>query len=183
MNRFVSHRMSSASLALVRYGRVPEVARFETGDLRLLDRDATLVVETPRGLELGRLLDLIKPAPVNGSDDEPPPPTGVVRRIAGDADESKAVQLRRRAEEEFADWERRIQEWNLDLQLIDLEWTLDESKLILYVLNERGPECTKLALQAAAAGFGVIEVQPVSLEGLKPIENAGGGCGSCGCHN
>ncbi len=175
--------MTPASLALVRYGCVPEVARFETGDVGPLQRDESIVVETPRGLELGRLLDFVKPAaPINGSD-ESPPATGQVRRIALKADQSKAALLRSRAEQEFAGWEQRIREWNLDLQLIDLEWTLDEAKLILYVLNERGPECTKLALQAAAAGFGVIEVQPVSLEGLKPIESAGGGCGSCGCHN
>ena len=46
------------------------------------------------------------------------------------------------------------------MELIDLEWTLDKSKLILYVLNDRGPEATRLGLQAAAAGLGTVEVQP-----------------------
>ena len=71
----------------------------------------------------------------------------------------------------------------LDLQLIDLEWTLDRTKLILYVLNERGPDCTKLALQAAAAGLGLVEVQPVDENGLVAVEPSGGcGSGGCGCH-
>ena len=75
---------------------------------------------------------------------------------------------------------RMLDERNVDVQLVDLEWTLDRGKLILYVLNERGPECTKLAIQAAAAGFGLIEVQPVSKDGLVDLPK-GGGCGSGGC--
>jgi PSP1 C-terminal conserved region len=106
--------------------------------------------------------------------------SGEVLRIATAEDETAQRRLRNRADAEFSGWARRIAEWEIDLQLIDLEWTLDDAKLVLYVLNERGPECTKLALQAAAAGLGVIEVQPVSAEGLKPQES-GGGCGSCGC--
>ncbi len=74
----------------------------------------------------------------------------------------------------------RIDEWKLSLELIDLEWTLDKSKLILYVLNDRGPESTKLALQAAAAGWGTIEVQPVGPDGPISVSQ-GGGCGSGHC--
>jgi hypothetical protein len=59
---------------------------------------------------------------------------------------------------------------------------LEDDKLVLYVLNDRGPDCTKLALQAAAAGLGVIEVQPVGAEGLMTLET-GNGCGSGGCGN
>jgi hypothetical protein len=81
----------------------------------------------------------------------------------------------------FPEWITRITEWELMLELIDLEWTLDRQKLILYVLNDRGPDCTKLALQAAAAGLGTIEVQPVTAEGLVTPPASTGGCGSCGC--
>ena len=71
------------------------------------------------------------------------------------------MSLRRAAADAFGGWEQRIAEWRLDVQLVDLEWTIDQSRLILYVLNDRGPECAKLALQAAAGGWGVIDVQPV----------------------
>ena len=63
---------------------------------------------------------------------------------------------------------------------MDLEWTLDREKLILYVLTGRGPDTTKLALFAATAGYASVEVQPVSKDGLVPMPAAqGGGCG-CG---
>ena len=118
--------------------------------------------------------------------DEPPPDetTQRVERQATPADEALHAQLRRTADEAFPVWQRRIQEWNLDLELLDVEWTLDRQKLVLYVLGGRSAETTKLALNAAAAGLAVVEVQPVNAEGPIALPAAGGGCGSggCGCH-
>ena len=88
-----------------------------------------------------------------------------VLRAAAAEDERTAARLKGECERRVPHLAGRIDEWKLRLELIDLEWTLDKSKLILYVLNERGPECTKLALQAAAAGLGIVEVQPVGPEG------------------
>ena len=96
-----------------------------------------------------------------------------VRRIV-----SRRSRVNSSTREAFGVWEDRIRDWKIDVQLIELEWTLDRERLILYVLNERGPECTKLAIQAAAAGFGIIDVQPVGADGVAPL--SGGGCGSCG---
>ena len=68
----------------------------------------------------------------------------------------------------------------MQLELIDIERTLDD-RLVLYVLNDRSAETTRLALLAAAGGFGVIHVQPVSAEGVVQT-GGGGGCGSCSNH-
>ena len=94
------------------------------------------------------------------------------------------AELRIEAETTYAHWRNRIAEGGLDLELIDLEWTLDRRKLVLYVLGGRGADTTKLALLAAAEGLTAIEVQPVAAEGVVPLPAAGGGCGSggCGCH-
>jgi hypothetical protein len=175
-----------SSTVLVRYGAIPEVARFANPQSVPLDRGTDVVVATHRGPELGAVLEMLRPSVEPRHDDTQPDPTGEVLRLATDLDRQRAVDLRREAADAFTGWEQRIAEWRLDLQLIDLEWTIDESRLILYVLNDRGPECAKLALQAAAGGWGVIDVQPVSMDGLVPRETGhghGGGCGSCGCHN
>lgn len=109
-----------------------------------------------------------------------------VLRAATDDDLATAAQRTADCEAEFATWQQRIDAWQLDLAVIDLERTLDGQKLILYVLNERGPDCTKLAIQAAAAGLGIIEVQSVGTTGLSAPNQSGGcatgGCGSGGCH-
>ena len=63
---------------------------------------------------------------------------------------------------------------------MDIEQTLDGEKHILYVLSVRGAETTRLALLAAAAGLGIVSVQPVDAEGI--VDGTGSGCGSgCGC--
>lgn len=172
------------SLALVRYGRIPEVVRCRlAGDLSLA-RGTRVVVRTHRGLELGSVIELVRRRP----EDSDETVSFEILRMASAEDEARALELSTRLLREFEPWQRRLEEWKLDLQLIDLELTLDGEKQILYVLNDRGPECTRLALQAAAGGFGVIEVQPVSAEGLVSQPKGGGGCGSgggdggsCGC--
>jgi cell fate regulator YaaT (PSP1 superfamily) len=103
-----------------------------------------------------------------------------VVRVASVDDHGILARQTHAAAAEFAEWNRRIAKWGIDVQLVELERTLDDDKLILYVLNERGPECTRLAIQAAAEGLGIIEVQPVAREGLVPPEPKGG-CGSCDC--
>jgi cell fate regulator YaaT (PSP1 superfamily) len=145
------------------------------GDGGAYERGAGVVLETHRGLQLGTVLERLRQG-------EPAETEFRIVRPAGDEDRTVADSVRQRAESEFPRWQERIAGWNLQLELIDLEWTLDGAKQILYVLTERGPESTQLALQAAAAGLGLIEVQPVSAEGLAPIESGGGcGTGGCGC--
>lgn len=178
----LSSAMNSTFRLLVRYGAIPEVARFENPQAVAVDRGDAVVVSTRRGPELGFVLETLRPTAESRSD-APPESSGEVLRRATDADLFRANELRRAAGEEFAGWEQRIAEWRLDLQLVDLEWTLDRSRLVLYVLNDRGPDCAKLALQAAAGGWGIVDVQPVSAEGLIPRETGHSGCGSCGCHN
>lgn len=166
---------------LVRYGRVPEVALFRAPPALRAERGGEVVIVTHRGQELGTILEPRQASAEPERDEQTEPVTREVLRPATADDLQRRASLRREAEGEFSAWQRRIADWNVDVQLIDLEWMLDRSKLILYVLNERGPECTRLALHAAAEGLGVVEVQPVSLDGLAPPPPASG-CGSCGCH-
>lgn len=166
-------------IVLVRYGAIPEVARCQVPETLTVHRGDRVVIETHRGLLLGTVLEQVKVQPEPG-ESEPPPPSSTVVRLATTEDTEAEQQLKSDAAGSFALWQERIRSWNLDLQLIDLEWTLDRGKEVLYVLNERGPDCTTLALRAAAAGLGVIEVQPVSLEGVVTLPTGGGGgCGSC----
>ncbi len=166
---------------LVRYGAIPVVARCRAECEEHLSRGLRVIVTTSRGLELGTVLESLNGNNMPAAVDVDGAPQFSVLRPASSDDERQVAALQTDCQNQFADWQRRIEGWALDLELIDLEWTLDRSRLVLYVLNERGPDCTKLALQAAAAGLGPIEVQPVDAEGLMQPEAAGGGCGSGGC--
>jgi cell fate regulator YaaT (PSP1 superfamily) len=168
---------------LVRYGAISEVSRFVNASGTALCRGTHVVVQSHRGLESGLLLE---DAPADDEQtsgresDETAANTAQLLRTLTDEDRRAGQMLRSDCEADYARWQTRIREWNLQLELIDLEWTLDRSKLILYVLNDRGPECTRLALQAAAAGLGIVEVQSVGPDGLVTTES-GHGCGSGGC--
>ena len=152
---------------LVRYGRIPEVARFAAE--QPWQRGDAVVVETHRGLLVGEVL-----GPDRRRVGDPPPEGQVVGPATRSADAPD--------DEAFLKWTERIAEWEIDVELIDLEVSVDGEKTTLYVLNGRDAEPTRLALQAAAAGLGVIDVQPVTAEGVAPPQPGGSGCGSCGCH-
>ena len=174
--------MNSTDIYLVRYGTVPEVARFASDSPELPARGVEVVVETHRGLQIGTVLERLKP---NFDPAKEAETDFKLLRSATRRDLETARDRIRECETEFPQWCARISQWNLNLELIDMEWTLDRQKLILYVLCDRGPDSTKLALQAAAGGFGVIEVQPVSATGLVtiPQSSCGSGGGGCGCEH
>lgn len=165
---------------LIRYGAVSEVVKASWAGESSLNRGTAVVLQTHRGIVLGTVLEVVRPSQEPGA--TVIPPSSEILRTASAEDLQKSDQLRAQCRDEFDSWVSRIAGWGLDLQLIDLERTLDGEKVVLFVLNERGPECTKLALQAAAAGLGLIEVQPVSLDGVVTQPASGGGCGSCSHH-
>ena len=170
----------TAAVMLVRYGAIPEVARAFAEGADALRRGDRVVVSTHRGLQIATVLEQLSPS--NNVEAQDAGSFPVVRALTAD-DKKTAERLAAECEREFDAWCERIRGWKLQLELIDLERTLDGSKLILYVLNSRGPDCTKLALYAAAGNLGIIEVQPVGADGLIQLET-GGGCGSGGggCH-
>ncbi len=198
------------SVLLVRYGAVAEVGRFASALVGPEPRGRQVVVRTPHGLQLGAVLQQVSApgvtsmvqaarqisgdhaAPVEDVEfNHDEPATGEetlpeIVRLATDDDAAHAKTLQVGAQQEFTTWAERICEWKLKLELIDLERTLDGDKMILYVLGDRGPDCTRLALHAAAAGLTGVVVQPVNADGLVGPQPSGGGCGSgaggCGCH-
>ena len=163
--------------ALIRYGAVPDVERFRVDVDEPLPRGTRVVARTRRGTEIGTVLDLFDGEPSVEID-----PVLCVLRRASAEDEQNWSALRQTCQSEFDEWVRRIDGWKLELELIDLEWTLDRQRQILYVLNSRGPDCTRLAIQAAACGLGTIEVQPVGSDGPVHVATSSGCGDGCGCH-
>lgn len=168
----VSADAPPAAVVLARYGAIPQVARFTAPDADL-QRGTYAVAETDRGQEIISILQVI---PLQDEQAF----TGSILRRADSDDLELAANLSSASNREFSQWSQRIREWKLELELIDLEQTLDR-RLILYVLNDRGAETTRLALLAAANGLGIVHVQPVTADGVVTA-SGGGGCGNCGSH-
>ncbi|HET6424559.1 MAG TPA: hypothetical protein VFG20_12800 [Planctomycetaceae bacterium] len=165
---------ATKTVYLVRYGVIPEVARFVTEADTPLARNDAVIVQTHRGEQLGTVLERER------SSSKVEEIEFAILRAATADDLARNQVIRQRCDAAIPEWMQRIAEWELQLELLEIEETFD-GKTVLYVMCDRGPDSTKLALQAAAAGLGIIEVQPVNAEGLVPIESGGGGCGSGGC--
>lgn len=167
---------------LIRYGLIPEVARFASNGDGPYQRGQRVVVRTHRGEEIGTVLETVRPtAETESVDGEDSTAVFETIRPATNDDESRNDRHGDECRDEFTAWQRRIAGWELELELIDLEWTLDRTKLVLYVLNDRGSDCTKLAIYAAAEGLATVDVQPVNRDGLVHLDTSAGGCGSGGC--
>ena len=169
----------SHKLYLLRVGVCGETVRSLGADQPLFKRGDNVVLQTDRGEMIAEVMQQL-PKRIN-STEEPATQQSQILRPVSEHDLQQQQELKQRAEQDFLLWTQRIQEWRIEVELIDLEWTLDGEKLILYVLNSRGPECTKLAIQAAAEGLGVIDVVPVSATGIEAPVKSGCGCGSGGC--
>lgn len=161
---------------------MPQVGRFTAVPDLVGHDDASLigksvVASTERGIELGQLLSILP----KGAGEEHAM-TGEILRIATEEDVSTSQSHRTECDGDFDTWLERITDWDVQLQLLDIEKTLEGDQVILYVLNDQDAETTRLALLTAAAGYGIVHVQPVSAEGIVPIgkPSSGGGCGSGG---
>ena len=164
---------------LVRVGNQGQTLVCLAADGLVPQRSATLVVQSDRGEQLGVMLREIPP-PLHP--EEQSNTTNLIVRLATEADLALGNQRIAAANSQFEAWQERIESWSVDVELMDLEWTLDGNRLLIYVLNERGPECTKLALMAAAKGHGIVEVVPLSSDGITTPKNSGCGSGNCGRH-
>lgn|GEM_PF-5220700 len=164
-------------IALVRCGVIPQVEKYRLNGCGSVERDQVVVVRGVYGLQIGTILSQVDISDETSAESQ----KSEILRVATSEDLDRFDTNRREATGEFAKWEQLIEEWKLDLQLIDLEWTLEREKLILYVLNERGPESTKLALYAAARGLGPVEIIPVDKDGpIAPESQSSGCCSSDG---
>ncbi len=179
----ISRTAEPTRQVLVRYGTIPQVARFSppAAGTDRVQRGSRVIVRTDRGLEVGEVLETV--APASSADSHAPVDAERIERVATPEDLSRQERCRKQAADLFPVWLQRIGEWDLDLQLVDVEVPLDEEHVILYVLNDRGAETTRLALLAAAAGHGIVTVQPVAAEGIVAGHpgGCGSGCGSSGC--
>ena len=172
-----------SSTLLIRYGMIPEVARFRCNLDGELARGVKVVVRTHRGLQLGTMLDTARVSQETADAADNSPEWDVIR-IASADDEQTFAQHQDECNQEFSVWRERLTGWKLNLELVELEWTLDRENLILYVLNDNGPECAKLAVYAAVEGWLNLAVQPVNAGGpvaATAAGSCGSGCSSGGC--
>ncbi|MFW5888788.1 MAG: PSP1 domain-containing protein [Bacillota bacterium] len=145
---------------------------FEANNLNLKQNDY-VVVETVRGLELGEVISDI----IEISDDEIVSPLKPVLRLATTEDIQKFKDNMAEQPLVMEKTEQLVKEHNLDMKLLNSEYTLDKSKLIIYFTSEGRVDFRELVKDLANEFHVRIELRQVGArDGAKVI----GGIGPCG---
>ena len=111
----------------VRFRNVGKIYYFSPQDLEIKAGEH-VIVETARGVEYGSVV--LPPREV--SDEKVVQPLKEVIRIATPQDDKKEEANRKREKEAFQICLKKIREHNLEMKLIDVEYTFDNNKILFY---------------------------------------------------
>ncbi len=173
--------MQATSEYLVSYGNNGEFGRFTASETLACRRGDALVIETNRGLELGRVIRSAGPehARLLGSG-----PAGRILRRPDPADLQLRERLRLRGQQLFLDARAQAANLGLPMEILDAEILLDGRQAVLHVLRWGDALPHQLA-ESLSEAHGLLTVihdlaLPASKEETEPVD-AGHGCGSGGC--
>ncbi len=143
----------------------PEKKWVKTGDF--------VVVETARGIEFGEVVvgpKMIEQAEVIS-------PLKKVLRVATSEDIEKNNENKKREQESFEVCMKKIVEHNLDMKLVDIEYTFDNNKVVFYFTAEGRVDFRELVKDLAAVFRTRIELRQI---GVRDEAKMIGGLGPCG---
>ncbi|MCI8361130.1 MAG: stage 0 sporulation protein [Clostridiales bacterium] len=136
-------------------------------------RGSRVVVETARGAECGECVRENWDAP----DSQIVQPLKKVVRPASEADVKRAEENRKREKEAFVICEKKILEHKLEMKLVDVEYTFDNSKILFYFTADGRVDFRSLVKDLAAVFRTRIELRQI---GVRDEAKMLGGMGICG---
>ena len=116
----------------VRFKKAGKIYYFDPVDIEI-SQDEKVIVETARGMEYG--IAVVPGKEVEESDIIAP--LKPIIRLANEEDIQRNLENKTLAEEAFKICEEKIVVHQLDMNLIDTEYTFDRNKLIFYFTAER----------------------------------------------
>ena len=151
---------------------------FDPLDFQLSAGDE-VIVETARGVEFGVCASDI----IEVDDREVVQPLKPIIRIADDEDRKKNEENIEKREKALAICQQKIDARGLEMKLVDVEYTFDNSKVIFYFTADGRVDFRELVKDLAAAFRMRIELRQI---GVRDETKMMGGIGSCGrdlcCH-
>ncbi|MBS4023271.1 MAG: stage 0 sporulation family protein [Dethiobacter sp.] len=162
----------------IRFKKAGKIYYFEPVDI-VLNTGDFVIVETSRGQEFGEVVV----GPKQVEDNEVVHPLKKVLRRADEEDCQKILENRQREEEAFDAGLQKINEHNLDMKLVDVEFTFDRSKIIFYFTADGRIDFRELVKDLASVFRTRIELRQI---GVRDEAKMIGGLGPCGrilcCH-
>ena len=162
----------------VRFRHVGKIYYFDPKDYPVCEGDH-VIVETARGVEYG----FVVLGPREVSEEKVIQPLKSVIRVATPKDDAREENNRKKEKEAFQICLKKIREHNLDMKLIEAEYTFDNNKVLFYFTADGRIDFRELVKDLAAVFKTRIELRQIGVrDGTKIL----GGIGICGrplcCH-
>lgn len=156
----------------VRFKRSGKIYYFDPDELSI-DINTNVIVETARGIEFGQAVIANREVP----EDEIVAPLKKVIRIATEEDIKHAKDNRNKEKDAFGICLQKIKDHNLDMKLIDVEYTFDNNKVLFYFTADGRVDFRELVKDLAAVFKTRIELRQI---GVRDESKMMGGIGVCG---
>lgn len=156
----------------VRFKEVGKVYYFDP-DGQQLKKGDRVIVETVRGVECGEVAMDNREV----SDEEIVKPLKKLIRIATDDDIYTLAENKRKEQEAFEICQKKIAAHNLDMKLVDVEYTFDGGKILFYFTADGRVDFRELVKDLASVFRTRIELRQI---GVRDESKMLGGLGICG---
>jgi cell fate regulator YaaT (PSP1 superfamily) len=156
----------------VRFKDRGKVYYFDPGELAIKQGDQILV-ETVRGIELGS----VSMGPREVAEDRLVTPLKRVLRVATPEDLVTEQANRRKVAEALEVAKQKIVDHNLEMHLVDAEYTFDGSRVVLYFTADGRVDFRELVKDLAGALHTRVELRQI---GVRDQAKMTGGIGPCG---
>ena len=156
----------------VRFKEVGKVYYFDPKDYKIQVGDH-VIVETARGIEYGTVTGKVQEVP----EGKVVQPLKSVIRVANAEDDAKAKRNREKEKEAMRICKEKIRKHELEMKLIDAEYTFDNNKVLFYFTADGRIDFRELVKDLAAVFRTRIELRQI---GVRDETKILGGIGSCG---
>ncbi len=156
----------------IRFKKAGKIYYFDPLDIDLEVGDCA-IVETARGVEFGEVVL----GPKKVTEEEIVAPIKPVLRKALEEDQEKAKENREKEKEALVICQEKVEKHNLEMKLIDVEYTFDKNKIIFYFSAEGRVDFRELVKDLAAVFKTRIELRQI---GVRDEAKMLGGIGPCG---
>jgi cell fate regulator YaaT (PSP1 superfamily) len=156
----------------VRFRKAGKIYYFDPGSLAL-KTEQDVIVETSRGLEFGKVIQGIKEVHTS----EIVSSLKLVKRVATAEDYKQLAENRRKEKEALKICQEKIKKHQLEMKLIDVEYTFDHNKIIFYFTADGRIDFRELVRDLAFVFRTRIELRQI---GVRDEAKILGGMGACG---
>ncbi|HDR4709840.1 TPA: stage 0 sporulation family protein [Bacillus paranthracis] len=156
----------------VRFKKAGKVYYFDPNQFDISENEF-VIVETVRGIEYGKVVITKKQVDEN----DVVLPLKKVIRIANENDRTIVEENKHAAKEAYQVCQQKVVEHNLDMKLVDVEYTFDRNKIIFYFTADGRIDFRELVKDLAAIFRTRIELRQI---GVRDEAKMLGGIGPCG---